>query len=57
MTTTSSIPSPHVFCGNTLFIDSKCSLCNEVASHVAHIRNGGQICDTLDGPCACGAWH
>jgi len=20
-------------------------------------RNGGQTCDTLQGPCACGAWH
>lgn len=21
------------------------------------ITNGGTRCDTLDGPCACGAWH
>ena len=19
--------------------------------------NGGQLCDTIDGPCSCGAWH
>jgi hypothetical protein len=21
------------------------------------LHNGGQRCDMLDGPCACGAWH
>ena len=35
----------------------KCCDCGLDKEDEIHFRNGGQICDNPDGPCACGAWH
>lgn len=29
----------------------------EYAKLIGLNKNGGQECDAIDGPCACGAWH
>ena len=36
---------------------TNCLICGQTITHDSHKRNGGQICDTDKGPCACGAWH
>ena len=34
-----------------------CGACGNPARHHTHYMNGGVVCDMIDGPCACGAWH
>lgn len=34
-----------------------CDICAGPARNPQHIMNGGNACDMLRGPCACGAWH
>lgn len=36
----------------------RCIICKDYLFALQHITNGtGIICDTIDKPCACGAWH
>lgn len=34
-----------------------CSKCGKGAFTILHIQNGGVVCDAVNWPCACGAWH
>lgn len=34
-----------------------CKKCGKHSRHINHYMNALIVCDTLDGPCACGAWH
>lgn len=47
---------PHLFDGME-GLDRPCGKCGEKDRVGNHIRNGGKVCDTSEGPCSCGAWH
>ena len=51
--------TPHFFNYDEIYSTTKiiCSDCGFEREDDIHFRNGGQICDNPDGPCACGAWH
>ncbi len=34
-----------------------CAKCAGAPLDVRHFRNGGEVCDVIEGACACGAWH
>ncbi len=34
-----------------------CLYCGLSPKYGNHTNNGGVVCDTLDGPCSCGAWY
>ena len=48
----------HIYKGNCLFTDEiPCEICGMPGRHPNHWMNALDVCDTLDGPCSCGAWH
>ena len=44
----------HLFAGSE---GRPCAECGRMGQDFMHLTNAGLVCDALDGPCACGAWH